>query len=66
MKSGLRSLVVPGMDIFIARDPAVAVVASIDQVPPVPPELDQPVGVPEPDSNDPLVARFGLETSVSL
>ena len=60
MKSGLRRLVVPEMDSFIARDPAVAVEESTDQVPPVPPETDQPVGVPEPDSNDPLGVGFVL------
>ncbi len=59
IRSGLRFLVVPGIESFIDRDPAEAVVESIDQdVPVAPPEIVQLVGVPEPDSNDALGARF--------
>lgn len=64
-KSGLRFAIEPGIVSFIERDPAEAFPASIDQVPPVPPEIDQPVGVPEPDSKDPLTARLGLEIAGS-
>jgi hypothetical protein len=58
-------LFVPEMASFIERTPAEAVVESIDQVPPVPPEIDQLVGVPVPDSNDPLGARFVAEDGTS-
>ncbi len=59
IRSGLRFLVVPGIESFIDRAPAEAVVESIDQdVPAAPPEIVQLVGVPEPDSNDALGARF--------
>ncbi len=50
---------------FIERAPAEAVVVSIDQVPPVPPEIDQLVGVPEPDSNELLGARLALDAGTS-
>src|SRR5215471_1283985 len=65
VKSGLRKAVLPGMLTFIDRVPAEAVVVSIDQAPPVPPEIDQPVGVPEPDSKEPLETRFGSDADAS-
>jgi hypothetical protein len=51
---------------FMDRLPAEEVVASIDQVPAVPPEIDQFVGEPEPDSKEPLVTQFGIEAVDSL
>jgi len=64
-KSGLRRGVEPGMFSFIERDPAEWFPVSIDHVPPVPPEIVHPVGVPEPDSKDPFTVAFGGESAGS-
>jgi len=53
------------MESFIERAPAETVVVSIDQVPPVPPKIDQLVGVPDPDSKDPLGTKSGIEVVAS-
>jgi hypothetical protein len=53
------------METFIDRDPAEAVEESIDQVPPVPPEIVQLVGVDEPDSKEPLAIRLDVVAASS-
>jgi len=66
VKSGLLLPVLPGMDSFIERAPAEAFPESIDQVPASPPEIDQLLGEPEPDSKDPFVTQLGIEAVDSL
>ena len=64
-RSGLRRGVEPGMLTFIERDPTDAFPLSIVHVPPVPPEIDHPVGVPAPDSKDPFTATSGADSADS-
>jgi len=53
------------METFIDRAPAEYVVVSIDQLPPVPPEIVQLVGVPEPDSKEPFSIAFEVVAASS-